>query len=183
MTAVTHESVIYDVHDFKVYALTADTGASPTYDAAVDIPGIAEVSADPNLLTAELKGDATIIAKKGRVDKFTGTATYGKIALDALPVIVGGDTTDPSTTHAQWRLQGTNSLPYFKVEFKIDDVETGLGSIICVVYKCQLTGGTLVTGQTDQFGQPSFQFEGIALDSNDNMVDVDFYETVTALST
>lgn len=180
--SVPHESVIYDVHDFKVYELLTDTGASPTYGAAVDIPGIAEVSADPNLLTAELKGDATIIAKKGRVDKFTGSATYGKIALDALPVIMGGETNDVTTSHARWRLLGTNSLPYFKAEFKIDDVETGLGSIIVVVYKAQLTGGTLISGQTDQFGQPSFEFEGIALDSNDQMIDVDFYDTVTSLS-
>jgi hypothetical protein len=180
--AVPHSTVIYDVHDFKVYELLTDTGASPTYGAAVDIPGIAEVSADPNLLTAELKGDATIIAKKGRIDKFTGSATYGKIALDAMPVIFGGDTTDPAVDHARWRLQGVNSLPYFKCEFKIDDVESGLGSVIVVIYKCQLTGGTLISGQTDEFGQPSFEFEGIALESNDNMIDVDLYEDVTALS-
>lgn len=182
--AVPHESVVYDVHDFKVYSLTADTGASTlTYDAAVDVPGIAEASMDPNFLTAELKGDAKIIAKKGRIDKFTMSATYGKVALDVLEVIVGGVTSDVDTNHARWRILGTNSLPYFKAAFKIDDVEEGLGTVAVVAYKCQLTGGTLITGSTDEFGQPTLELEAIPVDNDSDLfVDVDFYDSVTALA-
>ena len=180
--AAAHESVVYDVHDFKVYALTADTGSNPTYGAAVDVPGIAEASMDPNFLTAELKGDARIIAKKGRIDKMTLSATYGKVSLDVQEVVSGGETSDVDTDHARWRLLGDNSLPYFKAEFKIDDVDTGLGSVIVVLYKCQLTGGTLVTGQTDEFGQPTLELEAIPLESNDRLVDIDFYTNVTDLS-
>lgn len=179
---LSHETVVYDVHDFKVYALTADSGASPTYGAAVDVPGIAEASMDPNFLTAELKGDARIIAKKGRVDKMTVSATYGKISLDVLSTVLGGTVTDTASTSSRWRLLGDNSLPYFKAEFKIEDVDTGLGDLHVRLYKCQLTGGTLITGQTDEFGQPTLELEAIPLESNDYLVDVEFLDVVTALS-
>lgn len=137
---------------------------------------------DPNFLTAELKGDARIIAKKGRVDKMTVSATYGKISLDVLETVVGGTTSDPSASTARWRLLGDNSLPYFKVEFKIEDVDTGLGDLHVVLYKCQLTGGTLITGQTDEFGQPTLELEAIPTESNDLLADVVLYDAVTALS-
>lgn len=154
-----HESVVYDVHDFKVYALLSDAlGASPTYDNAVDVPGIAEVSLDPNLVTAELKGDAKVIAKKGRIDKFNLSATYGKIALDVLAVIIGGAVTD-GTGSAKWSVGGDNSLPYFKAVFVINDAS--VGQVKVTLYKAQLTGGTLLGQQTEQFGQPTLQCEGI----------------------
>jgi hypothetical protein len=179
---LAHETVVYDVHDFKVYALTDDSGASPVYSAAVDVPGIAEASMDPNFLTAELKGDARIIAKKGRVDKFTCSATYGKVSLDVLNTVLGGTITDTASSSARWRLLGDNSLPYFKAEFKIQDVDTGLGDLHVRLYKCQLTGGTLISGQTDEFGQPTMELEAIPTDTSDLLVDVELLDVVTALS-
>lgn len=176
-----HETVVYDVHDCKVYALTSDTGASPAYGAAVDVPGIASVEVSPNFVTAELKGDAKVIAKKGRVDKIAFNATYGKVSLDVLSVLLGGDVTDTAETQSHWGLLGANSLAYFKLAFKIDDVETGLGDVVATLYKCQLTGGTLLGGSSDNFGQPTMQLEAIPLDSNDKMIDVDFYSTLQTL--
>lgn len=179
--AVSHESVYFDVHDFKVYPMTADTGASPTYGAAVDVPGIADVSMDPNLVTAELKGDARIIAKKGRIDKMTMKATYGKLSLDVLNVVMQGTITDSASTSSNFAVLGANSLPYFKAAFTIDDVELGLGSMHCTVWKAQITGGTLVTSKTDEFGQPTLEIEGIAAESDDRLFDIDFYAVETAL--
>lgn len=182
---VAHDSVYFDVHDFKVYPMLTDTtgaSASPTYGAAVDVPGIADVSMDPNLVTAELKGDAKIIAKKGRIDKVTMKATYGKLSLDVLDVVMEGTLTDNGSTSANFRVLGTNSLPYFKAAFTIDDVELGLGSLQCTVHKAQITGGTLVTSKTDEFGQPTLEIEGIACESNDALFDVDLYAAKTPLS-
>lgn len=178
--SVTHESVMYDVHDFKVYPLSADTGASPTYGAAVDVPGIATVSLDPNLITAELKGDAKVIAKRGRIDKVACSATYGKISLDVLEVVLGGTVTDNGAVSAEMALSGNNSLPYFKAAFAINDAD--VGSIHVIFYKAQLTGGTLISGQTDQFGQPTLDLEGIPATSNpDVFFKIGFYSALTAL--
>lgn len=188
---LAHETVVFDVHDCKVYALLTDAvGASPTYGAAVDIPGINHVEVDPNLIHAELKGDARIIAKKGRTDRINFKAAYGKIALDALAVLLGGTVSDSGTTPnqiARMRLKSPAPLPYFKVEFKIEDLDSGLGDLHVAVYKCQLTGGTLLGTSTDNFGQPSFDAEGIAIQGTIGsdvgvMADWTLYESVTSLS-
>lgn len=183
---VLHESVVFDVHDCKVYKLLTDVvGGSPTYGPAVDVPGIAEVSLEPNFVTAELKGDARVIAKKGRIDRMSFSATYGKVSLDVLSVILGTTVVDSgtgTTETAKTTLKGANSLATFKLEFAINDVELGLGNITVALFKCQLTGGTLLGGSTDEFGQPTMDLDAIPLDSNDDMVDISFNETLAALS-
>jgi hypothetical protein len=185
--AATRESVLFDIHDFKVYPLLTDSAsASPTYGAAVDCPGIAEASFEPNLVTAELKGDARIIAKRGRTDRFNVSWTYGKVALDVLTVVLGGTITDIGTgsnEEAVWALTGPAPLPYFKVEFKVDDVEMSLATVHVVLYKCQLTGGTLFNQSSDNFGQPTMQAEAIQPDhATTPMGKIRFLEAATNLS-
>lgn len=182
-TPADHRTVFFDVHDAKVYSLTDDAGASPTYGAAVDVPGIAEVGLDPNLITAELKGDARVIAKKGRVDRMNLTFTYGKLSLDVLEVVLGGTVADgsPGAGDAQWALAGDNELPYFAFRFKIEDLETGIGDLHVTLWKCQLTGGTILGSSTDNFGQPTGTLEAIPAESNDALIRVDLLEATTAL--
>ena len=100
-STLARETVTYGVTDFKVSPMTADTSTAPTYGAVVDVPGIDSVSFNPNLITAELKGDGKVIAKKGSIDKFGFSATYGKVALVALTVMIGGSVAEPGTTPAQ----------------------------------------------------------------------------------
>lgn len=175
-----HETVVYDVHDFKVWALLTDSvSGSPTYDAAVDVPGVAEVSFDPNFIANELKGDAKIIAKKGRIDKFNFSATYGRVALDALEVFMGGTVSDGSG-FARWRFPASNSLPYFKAAFQISDAE--VGDVHVTGFKCQVTGGTLLNQSSDEFGQPTIEFEAIPTSNDSLFVDIEFFDAVTPLS-
>ena len=61
-----------------------------------------------------------------------------------------------------------------------------------ICYKCQITGGTLVGGSSDNFGQPSFDAEAIGIDGHltdgasgfdDNvLVDTELLAALTALS-
>jgi len=56
------------------------------------------------------------------------------------------------------------SLPYFKIGFLLDDLQTSsdsLATIVVTLQKCQLTGGSLVSGSTDAFNSPTFTAEGI----------------------
>ena len=179
MTA--HESVVYDIHDFKVRAMTADTGVAPTYAGTqFDVPGISACSMQPNLVTAELKGDAKVIAKKGRVDRFNFSVTYGRIALDVLPIFFGGTVTDP-VGGSKWSFPGVNSLPFFKASFQISDAE--VGDVHITAFKCQVTGGTLLDQSSDNFGQPKIDFEAIPCNSDDDLfLDIDFLDAVTALT-
>lgn len=189
---IAHETVVFDVHDCKVYPLLTDAaGASPTYGPAVDVPGIAEVGIDPNIVTAELKGDARVIAKKGRTDRINFSGTYGKLDIDVLQVILGGAIADGGTGAAEtsrYRLKSPASLPYFKIAFSIEDVDEGIGNLQVIIYKAQVTGGTLIGSSTDNFGQPTFDAEGIALNGTLDATDVGvmadwtLFETLTPLS-
>lgn len=184
--AAAHEAILFDVHDLKVYALTDDSGASPTYGAAVDVYGVAEVGLDPNFVTAELKGDGRVIAKRGKIDRIGASATYGRLSGDVLDVILGTETTDPSATNARTRFLAGTTLPYFKMAFRIEDADNGIEDVLVTLYKCQVTGGTLLGQSTDSFGQPSFEVEAIGLASTaptylDVMADIDFYTTEQAL--
>lgn len=198
MPAPAHETVVFDVHDAKVYALLTDqAGASPTFGAAVDVPGIAEVSLDPNLVSAELKGDGRVIAKKGRIDRYNFSGTYGKLDFDVLQVLIAVSITEVAGSgRTNARSKSPAPLPLFKLEFKIEDLDEGIGDLHVTLWKCQITGGTLLGTSSDNFGQPSFDAEAIALNGTlavpgtatlvggdvGVMADWDLYTAVTALT-
>ena len=180
-----HTSVVYDVNDFKVTLLLTDVTTAPTYTGTLtDIPGIASLSMEPNINANELKGDAMVIAKKGNTDKFTFSATYGRISLDGLVIFLGGTVTDTGVTPnqtAKWSIGGVNSLPYFKALAQILQAEVSAVNI--TAWKSQVTGGTLLDQSTDSFGQPTIDFECIPCVSDPTkFVDITFAETAAALA-
>lgn len=180
------QTVVYDVEDAKVALLTQDNATGVTYGALIDVPGIAEVSLDPNLVTAELKGDGgRVIAKKGKTDRMTFSATYGKLAMDVIRTILGGAVVATGVTPNQkntWDLLSGTSLPYFLLAFQITDVDLGIGDVHVTLHKCQLTGGTLITGSTDSFGQPTLDLEAIGTENARKMCTVAINETTAALA-
>lgn len=179
----TRSTTLYDVNDFKVVKMTKDDLTAPTYGTPlVDVPGIASVSMDPNINSNELKGDAKVIAKKGNIDRFNFSAQYGRIALDAQAVLLGGTITDSATPGSvKWNMGGTNSLPYFKALFQILQAE--VADVHITAWKSQVTGGSLIDQSTDSFGQPSIDFEAIPCMSNENLfVDIEFFDAVTPLA-
>lgn len=187
---IAHESVLFDIHDVKVFPLTSDlAGGSPVYGSAVDVYGAAEASLDPNLVTAELKGDAKVIAKRGKVDRMKSSITYGRLSIDVLTVILAATASDPSASKARARFLAGQALPYFGMMFRISDADNLIEDVLVRLYKCQVTGGTLLGQSTDNFGQPSFDVEAIGLDCagtanfEDLMLDVDFYNVVTPITT
>lgn len=267
--SLSHQTVMFDVHDAAVAPLLTDPkDRLPTYGPLVDVPGISEVGLDPNFVTAELKGDARVIAKKGRIDRMNFSGTYAKLDLDVQAVIYGTSVSDLAASAAvvvsavevtedsaiiektassftqamvdrpasgtgipdgtrviyvnadgseatlsapatatgasvsvtigatvekvRSRIMSPASLPYFKIAFKISDVDEGLGDLHIVCYKCQVTGGTQVGSSSDNFGQPSFDAEAIALTGHlpdgvggfDSgvIVDTDLFAAETALS-
>lgn len=161
--AASKSTITFDVHDCKVYPVTTDVAGGITYGAAIDVPGIQEVSVEPNFVTAELKGDGKVLAKKGKIDRLNFSATYSELSLDVLSTIFGGSVAaagSGSTETATYTFDGT-SLPYFKVEFLVNDLESDLEELVFTLAKCQVTGGTIMSGSTDAFGSPSFDAEAI----------------------
>jgi hypothetical protein len=161
--AASQSTITFDVQDCKVYPITADATGGITYGAAIDVPGVQEVSVEPNFVTVELKGDGKVLAKKGKIDRLNFSATYSELALDVLATIFGGTVAaagSGSTETATYTFDG-QSLPYFKVEFLVNDLESELSELVFTLAKCQVTGGTIMSGSTDNFGTPSFDAEAI----------------------
>ena len=88
--AANNSTITFDVQDCKVYPVSTDVSGGITYGAAIDVPGIQEVSVEPNFVTAELKGDGQVLAKKGKIDRLNFSATYSELSLAVLSVIYGG---------------------------------------------------------------------------------------------
>lgn len=166
--AASTSAITFDVKDCAVYAHTADTASSPTtFGSAVDVPGIQEVSLEPNFITNELKGDGgVVLAKKGKIDRLNFSCTYGELSMLVLEVLLGATKATSGTGDAEVAdLAITDaSLPYFKIGFLIDDLQTSgdaLATVLVTLQKCQLTGGSLVSGSTDSFNTPNFTAEAI----------------------
>lgn len=187
MPAPSHQTVTFDVHDAGIAVLLTDpvTG-SPTYDTWTDIPGISQAGVDPEFVSAELKGDAKVLARKGKTSGFTVNLTYSVLSLDVQKALFGGtitDTTTVGTESAKYSLLGTNSLPYFKLAFAVQDLTTGAATLHVVLHKCQVTGGSLFDQQTDEFGTRSVQVSAIPTTSTDKLIDINIYANATTLST
>jgi hypothetical protein len=165
---VSQSAITFDVKDCKVYTVATDpSGSATTFGAAVDVPGIQEVSLEPNFITNELKGDGgVVLAKKGKIDRLNFSCTYSELSLNVLAVLLGQTITAAGSGDAETAVMPIDdtSLPYFKIAFLIDDLQTSgedLATVVVTIQKAQLTGGSLVSGSTDSFNSPTFTAEGI----------------------
>jgi len=183
--AANNSTITFDVHDCKVYPVTADASGGITYGAAVDVPGIQEVSVEPNFISVELKGDGKVLAKKGKIDRLNFSATYSELSLPVIAVLFGGSVTTGGAGAAEtaaYSFDG-DSLPNFKIEVLVNDLESDLAEMIFVLNKCQITGGTIMSGSTDNFSTPSFDAEAILpIASGLGFGTITLYETAVGLS-
>lgn len=183
--AADKSTITFDVADCKVYPLLTDTAGEITYGPAVDVTGIQEVTVEANFVTAEIKGDGgKVLAKKGKVDRLNFSATYSELSLDVLSTIFGGEVTTAGSGSSETATYTFNSrsLPYFKVEFLVNDIEASLAEIVMTLEKCQVTGGSIMSGSTDNFSQPSFDAEAILTNYTTNFGTVEFREAEGGLS-
>ena len=188
--AAVESAITFDVKDCKVSAVNADaSGSATTYQTSVDVPGITEVSLEPNFITNELKCDGgVVLAKKGKIDRLNFSCTYGELSLQVLEVLLGGTVAEAGSTSSETATLGIDdsSLPYFRVQFLIDDLQTSgtsLAEVIVTLQKCQLTGGSLVSGSTDSFNQPNFTAEAIKPNGTPvRFGDIQFLETAAGLT-
>jgi hypothetical protein len=193
--AASLSTITFDVKDCKVYTVATDP-ASPgttTFGAAVDVPGIQEVSLEPNFITAELKGDGgSVLAKKGKIDRLNFSCTYSELSLDVLEVLLGQANTGAGSSGTYTQTMGLDdtSLPYFMIAVLMDDLQHSAGdtpaTVVLTLQKCQLTGGSLLGGSTDSFSSPTFTAEailpyGYATGTTVRMGDIEIAETAATL--
>ena len=167
--AVANSVITFDVKDCKVYPMLTDpAGAAMTFSAGLDVPGIQEVSLEPNFITAELKGDGgAVLAKKGKIDRLNFSCTYSELALPVLAALLGQTLAESDTGSDGLATLpfDDSSLPYFMIAVLMDDLQASSGdtpaTVVLTLQKCQLTGGSLLSGSTDSFSNPTFTAEAI----------------------
>ena len=148
--AVATSVITFDVKDCKVYPLTADlSSGATTFGTAVEGDG------------------GVVLAKKGKIDRLNFSCTYSELSLDVLAVLLGQTVTGAgsSGTYTATMPIDDSSLPYFMVAFLLDDLQHSVddepATVVVTLQKCQLTGGSLVSGSTDSFSNPTFSAEAI----------------------
>jgi hypothetical protein len=82
------------------------------------------------------------------------SATYGKLSLDVLEVIMGQTSTADGNDF--FMNLDTDELPKFRAAFQILDTSDDVGDVHVDLYVCRLSGGSLLSQTTDSFGQPTF---------------------------
>lgn len=175
----------FDCADARIWPMLTDNiGSSPTYGEGIDVPGINNVTVEPEFISAVLKGDAKTLARRARIDSMNFSAGYSLLNLDVLGALWNAQVTDPATTSDPQvlELQGAGSLPYFAFGFSILDAEVGIGAINVYGLKVQVSGGNIFDQSTDSFGGRSFQCSAIPTLSDNRMFRVKIHPTVTALS-
>lgn len=150
------QTVVFSVHDLKVYKLTAlgDADTDPTYEEAVDVPGVSEVGLDPEISNAVLRGDGRVMDSRSSLDSLDVSFTYGKLSPDVLAVIDGGTAQTEGGVTRYVRRSG-DKLPRWAFAALISEVDNPDGAAKLYGYLCNQTGGSLFAAQDNDYGQPS----------------------------
>lgn len=188
--AITRETVTYNLDDAKIRPLLTDpVGGSPTYGSSIDIPVIQSHTAQAELVSAELKGDAKIVDVYSKTEKFTGQVRHGAISFDALAVLLGGtaSTSGSSPTQQQkFSLKGADIPGYFMLESQIKYVggaEAGIGADLHPkLHKVKITGLS-VEYANESHAVVSFDYMAIPLQSTDDLIEWVKNETAVAIET
>jgi hypothetical protein len=159
MAALT-STTVYDIEDCKLFPVTANTsGASPTYGAAVDVPGISTLQIDPSLVSARVKGDGgKVINSKARIEVVTFSLTMAKLDLDVIATALTQNAV-ASTAGSETIDLDNQELPDFKLEGQVLDTDDADGDVHVILFICKVTGGTILGQSSDTFGQPTLSGE------------------------
>lgn len=174
----------FDVADAAVWPLLTDPiGGPATYGTQIDVPGVNNVSVEPEFISAVLKGDAKTLARRARIDSFNFSVGYSLLSTELISVLYDGTQTESAGSEpSTLEISGGGSLPYVMFGFSILDVEVGVGCINVYGLKCQVTGGNLFEQSTESFGGRSFQMSAIPLLSTNRMFKTMIHPTVTPLA-
>lgn len=159
-------TVLFSVHDLKVYPLT--DAATPTYGAPVDVPGVSEIGLDSEVTEAILRGDGRAIDQRTILDAVTSSFTYGKLDPDVLAVLDGGTVTaNAGATKSRYVRKAGDVIPSFGFACLVSEVDNPGGAAKLYVYNAKIQGGSLFPASDNEHGQPSFDVRGIPLETAD----------------
>lgn len=179
---------VYGIQDAKISPLTADPAAgTPTYGAAIDVPGVKSFEISGEVEVKTLRGDNTKLATNSAVTNIQVAITHAKVSLDVLVAILGGTVTDTGTTPAQksvWDLTGdTATFPPFKLEGVTppNGVDIVGGDMHVSLHKLTLSAFPDLGFAEEDYRIASFTADADPLLSNKKWISIVLNETATAI--
>lgn len=180
---------VLELKDAKVFPLTADpAGGTPTYGAAVDIPGILKLDVSPNMVTKELHGDNVLLDIYSKAESVDIGMENAVVPLDVLALLTGGTVTASGVTPNQkqtYDLANGDKPGYVKIEGQALYVDAGLGDVHVIFHKCKTTDAPkwALEGKNGDFAKVSAKLKAIPLLATGNkLLSVVINETATAIS-
>jgi hypothetical protein len=186
---ISRVSKLYSIQDAKIAPLTADpAGGTATYGAAIDVPGIQEMTITGEIEVKTLRGDNTKLATNSAVTNIQVAVTHAKVSLDVLVAILGGTVTDAGTGAAEtstWDLTGaTATLPPFKLEGVTppNGVDIIGGDLHWVLHNLTLSGFPELGFANEDYRVVSFTADAAPLLSSGKWLSAVLNETAAAIA-
>jgi len=185
MALDTSKIKVMELTDVMVYEMTADSGVGPTYGNGVPITGLVKVSIKPEMATAELEGDGTLLDVWSKMKSAEIEIESAYLSMDVLAILAGVEVTTTGATPNQVSSYevGKDSRPkWFKIEGRWVYAGLGLGSVNFTLHKCKATDpGTLEPGASE-FGGMKVTAKAVPTESTGKIYKLDANETAAALS-
>lgn len=179
--------IAIEIDDCKIAKMTADVSSAPTYDTAIDVPKIGELTAEIQLKTATLEGDAEVSHVYSKATHVTGSIRFRSLPLDAFQVMTGASLTASGTTPNQIQtlsLGNGAKGSYFKIVGRsaeaegLDATATGLK---VTIWKAKLTGAVRYS-LTGEYVNMESSYTAVRTNSDKKLMDIVTEETQTTIS-
>jgi len=178
---------VMDLTDVKIYKMSADAGASPTYETGVAIPGVVKLGFKPEMASADLEGDGILLDVFSKVKALEVELEGALLSFEVQAVIMGTTVTEAGATPNQtstMELTKDTRPNWFKVEGRWQYPGLGLGSVNVTFFKCKVTDPDPieVNDANGKFGTVKYKAKAIPCESNGKLSSTVANETAAALS-
>lgn len=102
---------VYGAADAKISPLVSETGGTPVYGVAKDVPGLQSIEVKTKSDTKELRGDNQLLAKISNIQSVEVTLKFAKWDLEIFSILTGAEYDEDRVT-----LKSNSTPGYFKLE-------------------------------------------------------------------
>jgi hypothetical protein len=168
--------------DCKARLLTDPPGGSPSFGPWVDMPGVSSISVKADVSAIEGNGDNETCVDVSRIKHYSGKASFGREAISALKLLVGGTVTTNGTTPNQqtdWT-DDTKKLPLIELQWRADQDDGDASDVVRTLHRCRMTSLEL-GDEFEKATTPSFEFKATRRKSDGKRFSISVRETGTPL--
>lgn len=187
---LSRKTALLGVNDLKIFPVTKDDSTGFTTAAAIDVPGVRQISVTFDIDEKELTGDEKTLAVSSKIKSVSFTSEYAELSLDVLAALSGGNVTSSTSDNvetATFSFAADDKPSYFQLQAKIDGTDsiTGGDCHICI-YKAKVTA-IPVNGVQNDFATYTFEGKGVFTEhlfggTKSKLIDIDFNSSAKELT-